>query len=232
MVLGMHRSGTSCLAGVLAASGVSFGDTIRGNRHNRRGYFEQRGIVEMNEAALVSAGGSWGNPPVKTEVHPAWRLEIRKKGQSLMEAGVRGVKDPRILLLLDDWMAALDEPIAILATFRHPLAVAASLARRNSMPLDASLKLWSAYNSRLIEAHQKFCFPLIAFDLRYPHLYLNAISTASRDWGLDLPVRSARAFVSSQLDHHIGESKTPIPACCADTFDYLNSKALNPVSLR
>lgn len=44
LVLGMHRSGTSCLAGMLAAGGVaSAGDAIR-NWDNARGHFEMLGL--------------------------------------------------------------------------------------------------------------------------------------------------------------------------------------------
>ena len=43
MVLGVHRSGTSCLAGMLSALGLPMGDSgIRANDGNPKGFFEDR----------------------------------------------------------------------------------------------------------------------------------------------------------------------------------------------
>ena len=54
MVLGMHRSGTSLLGGVLQHLGVALpGETIAGDQHNPEGYFEWDAVVAIQERLLI-----------------------------------------------------------------------------------------------------------------------------------------------------------------------------------
>lgn len=58
VVLGMHRSGTSAVAGALAGLGLFPGNAERlvaPDRHNAKGYIEHREVVDRNEAILASA---------------------------------------------------------------------------------------------------------------------------------------------------------------------------------
>ena len=56
LVLGMHRSGTSCLAGMLSAAGVArAGQSVR-NWDNARGHFEALALVRLNESVLAASG--------------------------------------------------------------------------------------------------------------------------------------------------------------------------------
>jgi len=57
LVLGMHRSGTSALAGALVKAGVCAGDvsTLYGaDQFNEKGFYEQREVVDINESLLIS----------------------------------------------------------------------------------------------------------------------------------------------------------------------------------
>ena len=65
IVTGMHRSGTSMTAMLLAQHGVHMGERlIPGNRHNPRGYFEDADFVELQRSMLAAAtaGGTRGWP--------------------------------------------------------------------------------------------------------------------------------------------------------------------------
>jgi hypothetical protein len=56
LVLGMHRSGTSALAGALVKAGVCAGDasTLYGaDQFNEKGFYEQREVVDINESILI-----------------------------------------------------------------------------------------------------------------------------------------------------------------------------------
>lgn len=58
LVLGMHRSGTSALAGALARGGFCAGDetTLYGaDSNNEKGFYEQREVVTINESILVNS---------------------------------------------------------------------------------------------------------------------------------------------------------------------------------
>lgn len=56
-VLGMHRSGTSALAGALVNAGVYAGDAstlYEADNYNEKGFYEQRSVVDINESVLIS----------------------------------------------------------------------------------------------------------------------------------------------------------------------------------
>jgi hypothetical protein len=98
LVLGMHRSGTSCLARMLAAGGLaSAGDAVR-NWDNARGHFEMLDAVRLNEAVLAYSGGHWLSPPAEvrwTPDHAAVRdrlLGARIEGSSAMGLASSGVE--------------------------------------------------------------------------------------------------------------------------------------------
>src|SRR5579872_5565568 len=60
LVLGMHRSGTSSVAGALTKLGGGTPHTpMPPNDSNVRGFFESTPIVNFNDELLASAGSSW-----------------------------------------------------------------------------------------------------------------------------------------------------------------------------
>jgi len=60
VVVGMHRSGTSAVARALAALSVYLGDNfLDAQPENPTGYWEDRGIVELNERVLKSLQLTW-----------------------------------------------------------------------------------------------------------------------------------------------------------------------------
>ena len=59
-VLGMHRGGTSLAARAVHALGFHFGDNLWGPREdNPTGFWEDRDVVELNEALLERDGLDW-----------------------------------------------------------------------------------------------------------------------------------------------------------------------------
>ena len=54
LILGMHRSGTSCLAGSLQQQGVYLGEVHEWNPHNLKGNRENPHIMALNEGLLGS----------------------------------------------------------------------------------------------------------------------------------------------------------------------------------
>ncbi|MBA7514663.1 hypothetical protein ES705_06696 [subsurface metagenome] len=81
LVLGMHRTGTSAMAGVLKILGIDFGtDLMGGNKENIKGYFEQNKIVEINDKILHELGSSWDDvKPLKKGWHKLKKLSVYKK---------------------------------------------------------------------------------------------------------------------------------------------------------
>ena len=162
-LLGMHRSGTSCLAGSLQQVGLSLGEAHTWNPHNKKGNRENQLFVDLHDAILEANGGAWDRPPHK----PVWREEHRERARELLRQHaaepVFGFKDPRALLVIDGWKDIF--PTAeFVGIFRHPNAVATSLARRDGAPRWAGLSLWHTYNKALYRQYCKSPFPILCFD--------------------------------------------------------------------
>jgi hypothetical protein len=66
-IIGMHRSGTSLVAGLLGLAGAYLGpedDLMAANVSNPKGYWENLGFVRFNERILEHFGGAWHDPPI------------------------------------------------------------------------------------------------------------------------------------------------------------------------
>jgi hypothetical protein len=159
VVIGMHRSGTSALTEAIGLLGCSIGDTadfVSPRRWNPQGNWEHQRLIERNELVLELHGGTWFAPP---RLPDGWASARRAQA---MVPGLRAEfaaiyppqgwvwKDPRACLTLPLWMRAWDSaPVAVMA-FRHPLAVARSLAARNGFSRRHGLALWEVYNAQAL----------------------------------------------------------------------------------
>ena len=226
-ILGMHRCGTSCLAGSLETCGLFLGDVRRTGVHNAKGYFENAELVKCHDQILALNRAAWHEPPAGVEVHP-YHLDLLKG--IVAELGRNrpcGVKDPRLLLLLDHWLDIAPPPHAMVGTFRHPAAAAASLARRNKMNSSKALDLWRQYNARLIEEHQRHPFPLVEYRLDDARRYCASVAVAAEMLGLSPNMKVIRKFVEARLEHH-KSLPGALPRECRDAYDYLQENKIKP----
>jgi hypothetical protein len=210
-VLGMHRSGTSCLTGLLEGGGVYLGGVSKWNPHNRKGNQESDEIVQLNNAILAFNGSSWEQPP---EQACAWTQEHFTRGMAIV-ATYQGhepwaFKDPRTLLTLAGWRELLPG-LAMVGTFRHPLAVARSLVARGGIELETGLRLWLSYNRRLLELAEKDAVPLVCFDLP-PAAYLDKVHALMSRLGLT--PAAGFGFYEDHLRHQRAESATGVSPDC------------------
>ncbi len=156
-ILGMHRSGTSMVASALASAGVYVGEPqalLARQEDNPHGFWERRDVVALNDEILASAGGSWYNPPA----HPFHSGLNNSAGIPAILAQMPAdrswlVKDPRLVLTWPRWEQALGDAVVVFV-YRDPVAVAASLRRRNGFPLALGFALWEYYNQLAITALQ------------------------------------------------------------------------------
>lgn len=153
VVLGMHRSGTSSVAGLLAHLGATAPRTLMTAKpENPKGFWESEVIMAFNEEILTRAGSSWDDsrPLDNTIFEGEQGQELRRRaGQKLIEefggASTIVLKDPRICRFYPFWEAVLKEqgytPFPIIPV-RPPEEVAASLNGRNKMDINDALALW------------------------------------------------------------------------------------------
>lgn len=208
MVVGMHRSGTSFLTGSLQESGLELGKFSAWNPHNLKGNRENLDIVAFNDEVLAARGFAWDNPPDQP-VH--WTENEFAKARELIADydGVArwGFKDPRTLLLIEGWQELLPE-LRFVGIFRHPTAVAQSLAARGGMPQEKAFSLWLAYNKRLLALHRRHRFPLLCFDEDEGLLH-RKLDIILNELGLEPPAEER--FFSAELKHH-EQVREPLPA--------------------
>ncbi len=218
-VLGMHRSGTSCLAGCLEVCGLYLGEVSKYNMHNQKGNQELRAVNLLHERILNRNGGAWDNPPGKIKITAQDKNDFRKILDSFPANAVSGIKDPRSLLLLERWLV-IEKNIFFIATYRHPLLVAASLQKRSKKSVDEGLELWNIYNEKLIRLHKKYRFPLIKFCLENESDYIDHVAEAAIQLGLDPDLNKMRRFLSRELEHEKNHP-VPVPDRCREIYAYL-----------
>jgi hypothetical protein len=182
-VLGMHRSGTSAVAGTVQEHGVELGPVSERARFNARGNREIRELNRLHNAILERSGGSWWEPPRSVRIR---RGDARRRDAILatIPGQTIGVKDPRMLLVFDLWRDLDPKPIGVI---RNPVAVRKSLERRArergephpQLSATGWEELWATYNRALLGELERSSFPVIDFD---------------RHADLDTQVRAALAF--------------------------------------
>ena len=218
-ILGMHRSGTSCLAGSLERCGLYLGNVGRSSRNNAKGNHEIKRVRRLNEQILRTSGGRWLQPPPSIVVGWRRKLAIRTIVIGLSRHKPCGLKDPRLLLLLETWLSAI-RSYTLVGTFRHPTAVASSLARRRPMSVEHANQLWLYYNRKLIQWHQRYRFPIIEFDLTDVDAYRRTVADLASALGLTPNMAPLREFVTAELDHHT-QADVPVPGVCQEAYAYL-----------
>jgi hypothetical protein len=207
-ILGMHRSGTSCLTGTLQEAGLFLGECHTWNKHNEKGNRENQKFVDLHDAILAANGGAWDAPPARV----TWSGDHIAAAKALLadHAGESnfGFKDPRALLVLDGWKK-LFPAIEFVGIYRHPNAVAKSLEKRSSKSREESLKLWYAYNRVLYQEYRKKPFPILSFDDDEAVLDEKIFSAAGK-MGL-VHQGGEEKFYTADLRHNDGEGGPSLP---------------------
>ena len=244
IVLGMHRSGTSALAGVLGHLGAALPqDLMAPSDMNAKGFFESNRITGLNDRLLAQAGFTWWDPrrfPATWFGTPEAEALLDEAVEVLRadygDARLFVMKDPRICRLLPFWIAALDRfgaRVRIVHTHRAAWDVAASLSRWAEYEPEFGLVLWARH---VLDAEA---------DSRALPRCFTSFEALMDDWrtvarhvaqALDLewpqaPDRAGPAvddFLSRDLQHFRGASVTgpdgqPLPPVVAELQDILGA---------
>ena len=160
VVLGMHRSGTSVVTGVLHLCGAwagEDGELTASNIENPLGFWERRDIRKTCDDLLHSAGADWWKvarfspESIPHAVFSEQSRRFQAAVSELQEHGLWVVKEPRLCLLLPALHEYLNDAVCV-HVFRNPLEVARSLQHRNGFGIAAGLALWELYNKRALSA--------------------------------------------------------------------------------
>lgn len=171
VVLGMHRSGTSMLSGLLVDGfGYQVGaPLIQPSFDNERGFFELLPAVLQNDEFMYNQNVNWAANVGKYDYKRA--LDETKKGNIPTEKLEKVLnilnnpeyvpwlqKDPRMCITLRTWLPYLKSKPAVIFTYRHPLEVAMSLHKREAgFTILRGLRLWILYNKAAILNSADLC---------------------------------------------------------------------------
>ena len=171
MVLGMHRSGTSMLSGLLVEGfGYKVGKPLIGAAFdNEKGFFELVPAVLQNDEWMYNQGVNWAGSLQKYDAERA--LAATKKGEVKTKNLDNALavlndpqnipwmqKDPRMCITMRTWLPYLNSKPAVIFTYRHPLEVALSLFKREvGFTVTRGLRLWIIYNKQAILNSADLC---------------------------------------------------------------------------
>jgi hypothetical protein len=231
LILGMHRSGTSMLARLLAACGLPLGTSLltRPSPDNAHGYWEQAEIVDIQEGLLDAFDRTWHGPNGARPLPEDWlvrrdTMEAKRRLTEIADrevaraGGLWGFKDPRTLRFLPLWREIIAElaldPVYLLAA-RAPAAVAASLMHRNRLTRDFAEALWAANTLALLDAVGGDLAGVVDYDAWFA---APAALTSHLRAVVGLPVAEASeggppvaALIEPALRHHRAASGQVLP---------------------
>ena len=172
VVLGMHRSGTSCITNLLNKMGCYFGPDSQHtviSKENSKGFWERRDMRVLCDYLLQSQGCDWWNvadfdfdkiePAVMQEADRLFSLAL----DDLRNHRNWVLKEPRLCLLWP-FIERHVQDVVYVVSYRNPLSVANSLKKRNNFPLDYSLLLWEYYTLSALKSIKSDNFLLVDYD--------------------------------------------------------------------
>lgn len=235
VVLGMHRSGTSSVAGALTLLGAAAPLALMAPAaDNPRGFWESNVVMALDDQLLAEAGSSWSDgrrlprPPQPSAVRD--RIVACLEGE-FGDAQTIVLKDPRMCRLFPAWRTAMEaagyRPLVI-TPLRSPSEVAASLLARNPITREQGLRLWlrhvldAEFASRGLPRHFMRWSSFMA-DWRAEVALINArlgtnLAPAAADGGAEVD-----AFLTPDL--HRQKSEAPMPALVAQAWSVLGDLA-------
>ncbi len=153
-VVGVGRSGTSTATAFAEFAGLRPpNDDLPADEWNPDGYLESRSLITFNDRLLAASGQTWWKPcRVDRDYLTGYHCTRRATRTFRRVFGdERGWvwKDPRLAMLLPFWDQVLGiQPLLI--PYRDPVAVAASISRRDQLDMDVSLAIWERHSRQML----------------------------------------------------------------------------------
>eukprot|EP01031_Cornospumella_fuschlensis_P028533 gene28533-34443_t len=173
VILGMHRSGTSLLGGLITKMGLQTGGPlIQAAEDNPKGFFERIDVVLQDDTLMARQNVHYSHNTYKYNALQGTKDILAQYDEKFFAEGRRGLaflnnpsnypwmlKDPRLCITLRSWLPLLNFQPVVLFSYRHPLDVALSMNTRGfeKFKINKGLRIWYMYNRRAIENSQDLC---------------------------------------------------------------------------
>lgn len=251
VIWGMHRSGTSLLAAAMRVFGAEPHSSVQhASSDNPKGYFEDPALVRLNETILGELGLKWHSLGAIGEAQ-AYMLEkagYTDKALEYLQTRARVsplvmLKDPRMTRLGAFWRRVFEKagqaPYSIIS-WRHPLAVAASLRIRAlkskthapEADLRHGLLLWLIHTQAALEYTRGYPRSLVNYDafLANPVAGLKAIAADINFPASDAQINAfCEDFVERKYNHHAeDETEGDLPARVQNLYNTLRESTQCP----
>lgn len=179
LILGPHRSGTSCVTELVHGMAHDVGrDLLGAHDCNVRGLWENAAVVDFDERLLRSAGTSWFDHGfcdlaalgVDYAAHRESLVALLARqfpGGSSGPVGDVVLKDPRMcraVALFASAFAALGYQVRSLLVLRDPRECAESLYRRDGIPRPIGFALWISHMLGALRGVQGGAAKVLAYD--------------------------------------------------------------------
>jgi len=251
LVLGMHRSGTSAVARVLALMGADTGpreDLLPAHpTDNPTGYWERADLNAIHDRFLESTGHGWnrvaGFDPhsVDAEACAAFAQQLRGVVKKLDGTGTTWLaKDPRLCLLLAQWRPLLDKP-AYVVVVRDPREIAASMSSgpRGTFTSPFVIALWEKYLRTVLGEldGERALFVSYADLLAHPQPQCTRLLKGLRELGVadlhEAPARELSGFLDPQLKRSTPREHVQMSPAQSDLLRWLQTqcRAKGPVKV-
>jgi hypothetical protein len=227
IILGMHRSGTSLLGGLLSQAGVVMGRSLYAPQEgvNEKGFWEHEDIVDTHDELLLALKSQWDDvlplPDQWWESKDVLPFVARLSAyvrRDFRSAPTWALKDPRMCRLLPLWFPILSReeirPVFICMN-RNPFEVASSLQKRDGFSREKALVLWLSHAlsaERYSRGHSRV---FSDFD-QVVEKPVEVLLKIEKETNIRYPIPVAAAadkierFVSPSLRHHkAGEGLNP-----------------------
>ena len=192
IVLGMHRSGTSTVAGILHLHNIIMGTYQnfwpRPLKQNPKGFYENYDFRKVNDTILKHSDynvKSYNSEIPNIILHDKMKLKMSKIIKNYSSTYIDwGWKDPRTCLTIFQWIEVIESlnlknQVRIIFVSRKAISVARSLKKRNNLSLKIGLSLWEAYSKKALQFCKNSDLPIFycSFEslLETPNLICNQL---------------------------------------------------------
>ena len=173
IILGMHRSGTSTIAGILHLNNIVMGTYQnfwpRPLSQNPKGFYENYDFRKINDKILNNM-----EYDVKSYKSKIPEIILNDKIKNKMKKLIKyycskynywGWKDPSTCLTVFEWyfiikQLKLEDRVRIVFVSRKAISVARSLNKRNNLSFPMGLSLWESYSNKALKFCEKIDVPV------------------------------------------------------------------------
>jgi len=234
IILGMHRSGTSLLGGLMNAMGLNTGSPlIPPASDNSKGFFERIDVVLQNDYIMKKQNVHYaGNMHLYDHKKGLKDIYSEPDGSKFFNEGRRGLaflnnpknypwmlKDPRLCITLRTWLPLLEYIPTVVFQYRNPLDVALSLQKREieHFKIARTLKMWYVYNRLAITQSHDLCRVITSHHavMKNTKTELDRIYNELNSCGLQVPHEVSNSKVAEFVDSSLQHGRTQKEDVCA-----------------